>query len=199
MKNVCLSAVCCLTMLACGDNRPANDPSTGVTTTTTTESTPTTHANNTSATTPSVGAQSQPSTMSPTMSDAPSAYNANNPGNTASGSNTAISPSAAPANASGTADATNTKINERDRHDTMTPGNQGNGKSDTDITAEIRRSVVADSALSFNAKNVKIITKDGKVTLRGPVKSDTEKSSIESKAKAAAGVSSVDNQLEVKK
>jgi osmotically-inducible protein OsmY len=75
---------------------------------------------------------------------------------------------------------------------------QGGGK-DRDITAAIRRSVVGDSSLSFNAKNVKIITVAGKVTLRGPVKTDAERTNIEAKAKAALGVTEVDNQLEVKK
>ncbi len=58
---------------------------------------------------------------------------------------------------------------------------------------------MGDSTLSFDAKNVKIITQGGKVTLRGPVKRDAEKSSIEAKAKAVSGVTSVDDQLEVKK
>jgi hyperosmotically inducible protein len=103
-----------------------------------------------------------------------------------------------PGVADGTKDATNTKINDRDRHGALTPMDQGGG-ADRDITAAIRRAAVGDKALSFTAKNVKIITVGGKVTLRGPVKSDEEKSLIESKAKAATGVSSVDNQLEVKK
>ncbi len=93
---------------------------------------------------------------------------------------------------------TNTGINERDRDaSAVTPLDQGGGK-DRDITAEIRRNVVADGALGYDAKNVKIVTEGGKVTLRGPVKSAAERSSIEAKAKAAAGVNAVDNQLEVK-
>jgi hypothetical protein len=103
-----------------------------------------------------------------------------------------------PGVADNTKDATNTKVNDRDRHGALTPMDQGGG-NDRDITAAIRRAVVADKALSFTAKNVKIITVGGKVTLRGPVKSDEEKSSIEQKAKAAPGVADVDNQLEVKK
>jgi hypothetical protein len=96
-------------------------------------------------------------------------------------------------------DADNTKMNERDsKGATKTPTDQGGG-NDRKITAAIRRSVVADKALSFSAKNVKIITTGGKVTLRGTVKSDDEKSAIESKAKATPGVDSVDNQLDVKK
>jgi len=93
---------------------------------------------------------------------------------------------------------TNTGINERDRDaSSVTPLDQGGGK-DRDITAEIRRNVVADSALGYDAKNVKIVTEGGKVTLRGPVKSAAERSSIEAKAKAAAGINAVDNQLEIK-
>lgn len=103
-----------------------------------------------------------------------------------------------PGAANGTKEADNTKINDRDRHGALTPMDQGGG-NDRDITAAIRRAVVGDKALSFTAKNVKIITVGGKVTLRGPVKSDEEKSAIEAKAKATTGVSAVDNQLEVKK
>jgi osmotically-inducible protein OsmY len=51
--------------------------------------------------------------------------------------------------------------------------------------------------MSVNAQNVKIMTQDGKVTLRGPVKSDDEKKKIEDIALAVAGVGKVDNQLEV--
>ena len=45
--------------------------------------------------------------------------------------------------------------------------------------------------------NVKIITNAGIVTLRGPVKTEQEKSAIEAKAKQVAGVTRVDNQLEI--
>lgn len=117
----------------------------------------------------------------------------------ARGNLTGTTPSAQdPGVADHTKDATNTKINDRDRHGALTPGNQGGG-NDRDITAAIRRALVSDGSLSFNAKNVKIMTVGGKVTLRGAVKSDAERSTIESKAKAAPGVSEVDSQLEVKK
>ena len=93
---------------------------------------------------------------------------------------------------------TNTGVNERDRDGSaVTPLDQGGGK-DRDITAEIRRNVMADGALGYDAKNAKIVTEGGKVTLRGPVKSAAERTSIEAKAKAAAGVVAVDNQLEIK-
>jgi osmotically-inducible protein OsmY len=94
----------------------------------------------------------------------------------------------------------NTKRNERDRDNAApTPGNQGNGESDLKITQRIRQAVMADGSLSFNAKNVKIITEGGKVTLRGPVKSDAERAAIEAAAKSVAGAGQVDNQIEVKK
>ena len=75
-----------------------------------------------------------------------------------------------------TAAADNTKVNERDRDDrTLTAMDQGNGEHDVKITQQIRQSVMDDDSLSFNAKNVKIITVDGKVTLRGPVASSKER------------------------
>jgi hypothetical protein len=98
-----------------------------------------------------------------------------------------------------TTDATNSKLNERDRHGALTPMEQGGSQPERDITATIRRGVVSDKALSFTAKNVKIITTGTKVTLRGPVKSDQERSAIEARAKQTPGVTEVDNQLEIKK
>src|SRR5215471_2751109 len=74
---------------------------------------------------------------------------------------------------------------------------QSESEADIQISAAVRKAVVDDKALSVNAHNVKITTSNGVVTLRGPVKNDQEKSSIESKAKAVAGVSRVDNLLEV--
>ena len=94
----------------------------------------------------------------------------------------------------------NTKVNERDTNSAaLTPGDQGNNQTDLKITQQIRQAVMADGSLSFTAKNVKIITQNGKVTLRGPVKSDDERSRIEAAARKVAGTAQVDNQLEVKK
>ncbi|MEP7071340.1 MAG: BON domain-containing protein [Verrucomicrobiota bacterium] len=93
----------------------------------------------------------------------------------------------------------NTKTNTRDRsNETKTSGSQSNKSEDVKLTAAIRRAVMKESALSMTAKNVKIITADGVVTLRGPVKSDAEKTKIAELAQAAAGGARVDNQLEVK-
>jgi hyperosmotically inducible periplasmic protein len=92
----------------------------------------------------------------------------------------------------------NTGRNVRDRNEaTKTPGDQSENEADRTITQNVRKAITADDSLSTNAKNVKIITNDGTVTLRGPVKSEKEKADIEAKAKQVAGVKSVDNQLEI--
>jgi hypothetical protein len=93
----------------------------------------------------------------------------------------------------------NTGRNVRDRGgDTRTPGDQSESAADRVITQQIRQAVVADASLSMLAKNIKIITADGIVTLRGPVQSSQEKEVIEVKARQLAGMNQVDNQLEVK-
>ena len=91
----------------------------------------------------------------------------------------------------------NTEVNVRDRTDAAkTPIDQNENQKDIDITANIRKRAV-DTKMSVNAQNVKIITQDGKVTLRGPVKSEEEKTQIEKMAHEVAGAANVDNQLEV--
>jgi osmotically-inducible protein OsmY len=72
---------------------------------------------------------------------------------------------------------------------------QSNQSSDIEITRNIRRAVVKDKTLSTAAHNVTIITKDGKVTLKGRVKSDAEKQTVETAATTAAGAGNVDDQL----
>jgi osmotically-inducible protein OsmY len=88
----------------------------------------------------------------------------------------------------------NTKTNKAGG---MTADQQKENKADREITRQIRKSIVADKSLSSYAHNVKIITTNGTVTLRGPVRSEDEKSSIETKAKAIAGVNDVRNELTV--
>ena len=95
------------------------------------------------------------------------------------------------------ADRTNTGVNVRDRNSTAkTPLDQNENRADIKITADIRKQVVAEK-MSTDAHNVKIITQDGKVTLRGPVNTEQEKQTIEDIALAVAGTDKVDNQLEV--
>ena len=99
-----------------------------------------------------------------------------------------------------TPDADNTAKNERDRNDaTLTPGDQGTSAADREITQKIRKALVIDiSGYSVTAKNIKIITVNGKVTLRGPVKTNAEKMGIVTIAKNMAGEGNVEDQLEVK-
>ena len=95
-------------------------------------------------------------------------------------------------------DADNTGRNTRDRDDqTLTPADQGESAADRELTANVRKAIVADDALSTNAHNVKIITRNGVVTLRGPVKNASEQSSVAAKAQKVTGVKRVDNQLEI--
>ena len=92
----------------------------------------------------------------------------------------------------------NTKINARDKgNQTLTSGNQSNSKRDIKLTSTIRRSIMK-SGLTTLAKNVKIITVNGNVTLRGPVNTEAEKEKIGSLANSVQGVNQLDNQLEVK-
>jgi osmotically-inducible protein OsmY len=92
----------------------------------------------------------------------------------------------------------NTGVNERDRDGgTLTPTDQAENEADRGVTQRVRQSIVEDDSLSLTARNVKIVTVNGVVTLRGPVENSQEKSTIESKAQLVAGVTRVDNQLEV--
>jgi hyperosmotically inducible periplasmic protein len=94
--------------------------------------------------------------------------------------------------------ADDTGINTRDAEGALpTPDDQGGSEAERAITQAIRKAVVADDTLSVSAENVKIITQGGVVTLRGPVKTTAEKVKIESLARAVAGVTRVDNLLEV--
>jgi len=93
----------------------------------------------------------------------------------------------------------NSAVNVRDRAPgAMTAGQQSNSTSDVELTRRIRRAVVQDHSLSMLAHNVKIISTNGAVMLRGPVKTEEEKTAIANKAQAIAGAVKVDNQLEVK-
>ena len=95
--------------------------------------------------------------------------------------------------------ADNTARNARDRDGkNLTPGDQSNSKSDTEITAAIRREIRAGKDMSINAQNVKIITQSGKVTLRGPVNTEDEKRLIAESAGRIVNPDQVDCQLEVK-
>jgi hyperosmotically inducible protein len=93
----------------------------------------------------------------------------------------------------------NTKVNERDRSQTEpTADQQKDNRSDQDITQQIRQSIMKDKSLSTYAHNVKIITQNGQVTLKGPVRSEDEKKTVEAKATEVAGENKVTSQLDIK-
>src|SRR5581483_5425318 len=104
-----------------------------------------------------------------------------------------------PARAAGPYAPDNTGINVRNRNSpAMTAGQQSNSSGYLALTRRIRKSIMKDHSLSMMAKNVKIVSANGDVTLRGPVKTETEKSTVMAKAQAVAGVDRVNDQLEVK-
>jgi hyperosmotically inducible periplasmic protein len=91
----------------------------------------------------------------------------------------------------------NTQRNVRDENNTtLTPEDQKESKSDIRITTHIRKVLVKSKSLSVDAQNVKIITRNGVVTLRGPVKNAAESMKLQKIAKKTRGVKKVDNQLE---
>jgi osmotically-inducible protein OsmY len=89
----------------------------------------------------------------------------------------------------------NTKMNKQEQ---PTADQAKNDKSDLKLQRQIRHEIVKDKGLSTYAHNIKIVARDGKVTLRGPVKSDPEKTAIEQKATEIAGAGNVTNELTVK-
>jgi len=93
----------------------------------------------------------------------------------------------------------NTAQNKRDKSGaTVTPMDQSETEADRAITQAVRKALMDDSALSTNAKNIKVVTQNGKVTLRGVVETAEEKKNIAAKVGALPGVVSCDDQLEVK-
>lgn len=100
-------------------------------------------------------------------------------------------------NSTSTTHADNTARNARDRGATLTPSEQSENEIDRTITQRIRQSLMDDESFSMNAKNVKIITVNGVVTLRGAVNNEREKNEIGRRARAVAGVKNIDNQLEI--
>lgn len=80
----------------------------------------------------------------------------------------------------------------------VTSENQSSKDRDLNITKKIRKSLMADETLSTSAKNIKVITIDGMVTLRGEVDNDQERYKIEQKVKSISGVTQLSNQLQVK-
>lgn len=93
----------------------------------------------------------------------------------------------------------NTANNKGDnKKGAMTADNQKESTVDRELAKKIRKSIVGDSSLSTYAHNVKVIVRDGMVTLKGPVKSEEEKTAVGARAKNIAGADKVQNQLTVK-
>jgi hyperosmotically inducible protein len=82
--------------------------------------------------------------------------------------------------------------------DTQTAEKQSNTKSDRDITAKVRKEIVGDKDLSTYAHNVKVITNNGVVTLKGPVKSEDEKAKVAQIAASVVSADKITNELTVK-
>lgn len=94
--------------------------------------------------------------------------------------------------------ADNTRVNKRDQnHDTVTPTDQPNNKADIQFAANVRHAIVDDKSLSTKAHNVKLVATAGTVVLRGPVASAEEKTKVEEIVRGVAGVTRVDNELDV--
>jgi osmotically-inducible protein OsmY len=92
----------------------------------------------------------------------------------------------------------NTKVNKRDRKASETTADQAKETAaDRTIMQNIRKAIMADQAMSTYAKNVKVISENGKVTLKGPVRSEEERKSIEAKAVEVAGAGNVTNRITV--
>jgi osmotically-inducible protein OsmY len=93
----------------------------------------------------------------------------------------------------------NTKVNKQDRNSgEVTADQQKMNPADRGLTQKIRKAIVADKSLSTYAHNVKIISQNGLVTLKGPVKSEDEKKAVLEKAVAIAGADKVTDQISVK-
>jgi osmotically-inducible protein OsmY len=92
----------------------------------------------------------------------------------------------------------NTKVNKRDRNPgAATADQQKENTNDRDIASRIRRALMDDKGLSTYAHNVKVIAQDGHVTLKGPVRTEEEKQSVEAKAIEVAGAGHVTNQISI--
>src|SRR5579864_5161870 len=92
----------------------------------------------------------------------------------------------------------NSATNKADRNPaTVTADQQKNNQSDLETSRQIRRAIVADKSLSTYAHNIKIVTQQGKVTLRGPVRTEAEKETVQSKATEVAGAANVTSAVTV--
>ena len=208
MKTALLIACSAVAVYACSANKPADDPSrvsmsndqTSGMNSGSEGSTRWNDSTGSASTTaprhePAAAAESHPVTPPTTITPSPTATTP--PPKTSDPA--VVSNVPASVQGSGAVQPDDTGVNKRDRAPSArTPMDQGNGASDLKITQQIRQAVMKDDHLSFTAKNVKIITSNGKVTLRGPVKTEEEHAAIAASARQIAGDANVDDQIEVK-
>ena len=96
------------------------------------------------------------------------------------------------------APADNTKVNQRDRaQGAVTADQQKENAGDRELTQKIRRALMNDKTLSSYAHNVKVVSQDGQVTLKGPVRTEVEKKSVEAKATEVAGEGHVTSEISI--
>ena len=95
--------------------------------------------------------------------------------------------------------ADNTKVNKRDRSKSEATADQAkNNATDRELMQKIRQALMDDKSLSTYAHNIKVIAQNGQVTLKGPVRTEEEKTAVESKAAEIAGADHVISKLAVK-
>jgi hyperosmotically inducible protein len=87
---------------------------------------------------------------------------------------------------------------KQNKNQTQSADDQTNAKSDRLITQKVRKAIMADKTLSTYAHNVKIVTVNGAVTLKGPVQSEEEKQKVASEAANAVSADKITNELTVK-
>lgn len=98
----------------------------------------------------------------------------------------------------GAATDTGSSSSQATPEQSLTAEDQGNSPTDRALTSRIRIALIENDQLSVSGKNVKIITQNGKVTLRGSVASDAERATIHDAAESIAGKDNVSDHLEVK-
>jgi len=101
-------------------------------------------------------------------------------------------------NAVASPEATNTRMNRRDRNSSSTtPTDQSNDSTAVHLVAKVRKAITGDDTLSVKARNIKVVANQGVVTLRGPVASAKEKARVQQDVANVPGVTRVDNQLDI--
>ena len=95
-------------------------------------------------------------------------------------------------------DRDNTKVNQRDRaQGAVTADQQKENAGDRELTQKIRRALMNDKTLSSYAHNVKVVSQGGHVTLKGPVRTEAEKKSVEAKATEVAGEGHITSEISI--